>query len=107
MVDPVNTAFWASWESDAHLENVHVLGAAEAMAWGRQRANRVLIRLGHTSESYFCAGDEPDNDLPRWPPAPAPAEGWWSAVDPVALMGPKGGRITRKPKRVARKIDDV
>ena len=105
MVDPANTAFWASWEYKGNMEDVHVLGAAEAIAWGRQRASRVLIRLGHTRESYFSAGDESDDGLPRWPPASAPSAGWWSAVDPVDLMGPRAGRITRKPKRVARKID--
>jgi hypothetical protein len=84
---------------------VHVLGAAHAIAWGRQRANRVLIRLD--GESYFSAGDEPEDDLPLWASASEPPEGWWQAVDPVELMGPKAGRITRRPKRVARKIDHV
>jgi hypothetical protein len=42
----------------------------EAIAWGRERAPVVLVRLG--GREYFSAGaeDPVDQDLPRWPPSP-------------------------------------
>ena len=41
----------------------------EAIAWGRERAPLVLVRLG--GSRYFSAGaeDPQDEELPRWPPS--------------------------------------
>jgi hypothetical protein len=66
-----------------------ILGAEEAIRWGRERCDRVLIRLAHTLESYYSAGDVPltenmdgtGRDLPIWPPAQLPSEGWWTPED--------------------------
>jgi hypothetical protein len=88
MVDPQTAAFWVSWQfwdDDAQdgeaIEDADVVGADAAIAWGRLRAEQVLIRLGHTHESYFTAGDVPagldTRPLPPWPPAGPPTEGWW------------------------------
>jgi hypothetical protein len=40
-----------------------------------------MIRLGHTEDTYFSAGDEhlsgDGQSPPPWPPAGPPPEGWW------------------------------
>jgi hypothetical protein len=43
--------------------------ADEAIAWGRERASIVLIRVGPMPQRYFSAGLEqpPDQTLPQWP----------------------------------------
>ena len=48
--------------------------AEEALAWGRERAPVVLVRLG---SQYYSAGDaEPEGkNLPRWPPAESELSG--------------------------------
>jgi hypothetical protein len=87
MVDPARATFWASWQTgDRALEDVEIVGAEEAIAWGNERADVVYIRLGHTDGTYFSAGAAEENDLdepppPRWPPAGPPPEGWWDAKD--------------------------
>lgn len=87
MIDPELGDFWVSWQDDRALENETVRGAEAAIAWGRERSSVVMIRLGHTSDTYFSAGDEHPSDdgndeLPRWPPAGPPAEGWWQPPPP-------------------------
>jgi len=84
MVDPATALFWASWQDEnesATLEDVELVGAEAAVAWGRERSEIVSIRLGNRGDTYFSAGvrqpegdDEPD---PVWPPAGPPADGWW------------------------------
>jgi hypothetical protein len=56
----------------AHLEGEHALLDAvdgvtldEALAWGRERSDTVLLRLADSG--YFWAGDEPVEGCPRWP----------------------------------------
>ena len=83
MVDPATSSFWASWQDGEPLEDVHVIGAEAAIAWGRERSDRVLIRLGHVEGTHFSAGGE-HLDVPSWPPAAAPPEGWWTPVDEAA-----------------------
>lgn len=81
MTDPATSVFWASWQDDGVLDDVELQGAEAAIAWGRERANAVLIRLGHTEQTYFSAGDGPASEMPPWPPQGAPVEGWWSPTD--------------------------
>lgn len=85
MVDPAVAEFWASWQDNNEgvgLEDVDITGADAAIAWGRARAEIVWIRLGHTHETYFSAGDKhpaddaPDEYVPHWPPQ-VPPGGWW------------------------------
>jgi hypothetical protein len=77
MVDPTTSWFWVSWQDDEPIENEDVLGAEAAIAWGRERADRVAIRLGHTADTYFSAGIRPTGD-PQWPPLRVPPEGWFT-----------------------------
>ena len=78
MVDPATAVFWVSWQDDAPLADDNVVGAEAAISWGRERADRVLIRLGHSEDTYFSAGLDTANDLPRWPHSDPPAEGWFT-----------------------------
>jgi hypothetical protein len=46
----------------------------EAIAWGRERSDRVVVRLGQTDDTVYSAGserltDHTDNLVPLWPPA--------------------------------------
>jgi hypothetical protein len=78
MVDPATAVFWVSWQDDALLENADVVGADAAIAWGRERADRILIRLGHSDGTCFSAGSDETQDLPKWPPSSTPPEGWFT-----------------------------
>jgi hypothetical protein len=79
MVDPETSLFVVSWEDeDDVIESTEVRGAEAALAWGRERAEVVLIRLGHTWETYFSAGDRPEESLPAWPSQASPPEGWFT-----------------------------
>ena len=69
---PVN-ALWEEARRGASVlleEAPAGLSLEEAIAWGRARAQVVLVRL--FEEWFFSAGaeDPPDQDLPRWPPSP-------------------------------------
>lgn len=85
MLDPADGAFWASWQDDVPLEDTEFVGAEAAITWGLERAERVLIRLGHTPDTYFSAGSRPDEGFPPWPPKKPATEGWWSASDAPVL----------------------
>jgi hypothetical protein len=78
MVNPVTSSFWVSWQDDDLLADDDVIGAEAAISWGRERADRVLIRLGHSEGTYFSAGRERVEDLPEWPPSGPPAGGWFT-----------------------------
>jgi hypothetical protein len=80
MVDPDTSSFWVSWQDeglDDVIESDDIVGAEAAIAWGRERADVVVIRLGHTDDTYFSAGDITDPSGPSWPPTPPP-EGWFT-----------------------------
>jgi hypothetical protein len=83
MIDPATGRFWASWQDEdagSELENADFAGAEPAIAWGRERSDRVYIRLGHTEETYFSAGAVHPPGASSWPPWPPPApppDGWW------------------------------
>jgi hypothetical protein len=84
MADPVTSTFWVSWQHDEEglLGHGVVIGADEAIAWGRERAEVIRIRLGHTDDTHFSAGDTRAQNLPLWPPQHLPPGGWWSPGDP-------------------------
>jgi hypothetical protein len=84
MVDPSTASFGCSWqdeEEELSIEDAEIVGAEAAILWGRERSTAVWIRLGHSGDTYFAAGEEDAEDdgweLPRWPPAQPPPEGWW------------------------------
>jgi hypothetical protein len=93
LVDPERSSFDVHWEDPDVPEMLanagEILGAEEAIRWGRERCDRVLIRLAHTLESYYSAGDVPLTEnmdgtgrgLPLWPPVHPPSEGWWTPED--------------------------
>jgi len=102
MIDPETARFWVSWQTETGpLEDDEVVGAEAAIAWGRQRADAVLIRLGHTSGTYFSAGavpaEDPERPIPLWPPAEAPAKGWWTPPSVPTLV---------EVEEVAAEVDD-
>jgi hypothetical protein len=85
LIDPATGLFWASWQDEgesAALEDVELVGADVAIAWGRERSESVWIRLGNRGDTYFFAGSgmQPESDdepIPDWPPAGPPPGGWW------------------------------
>ncbi len=94
MVDPARAEFNAIWYEDfedwsGRTERVRVVGAEAAIAWAKERADRVVIRLDDggdpEAKTSFSAGPEPawiggihDGPLPSWPGALVPPpEGWY------------------------------
>jgi hypothetical protein len=100
MVDPDSSVFNVSWQdnepgrSELLADAGEIEGAEAAIAWGRERCERVLIRLAHTDEGHFSAGrvrltanaDGSGEAFPVWPPAVTPAEGWWTPSDEAAAF---------------------
>jgi len=99
LVDPEMSAFYVSWqESDTDtrrgelLEDAGVItGAETAIAWGRERSDRVLIRLSHSDQGQFSAGRVQlteskggGREFPAWPPISPPPDGWWTPSDEAA-----------------------
>jgi hypothetical protein len=97
MVDPRSASFYVSWQNyDDERQQAELIedageiaGADAAIAWGRARCDRVLIRLGHVEETHFSAGRitlQPTDGsgrrpYPSWPPSGPPSEGWWTPSD--------------------------
>jgi hypothetical protein len=83
MVDPQRSVFllsWQDWDDKAKRGELiesggEITGAEAAIAWGRERCDRVLIRLGHTDDTHFSAGDvhltrgQDGWAYPTWPPS--------------------------------------
>jgi hypothetical protein len=75
-------AYWDNGEPDngqppRMIEEAPVFVHIEdAIGWGRARARRVLVRLGHDQAAMYSAGSErlprrfgsPDDLIPEWPP---------------------------------------
>jgi hypothetical protein len=78
MVDSDNSLFVATCQQNGPLDHTEIASAEAALAWGRERAERIVIRLGHTEDTYFTAGDKQKASFTRWPPAAPPVAGWWS-----------------------------
>jgi hypothetical protein len=54
-------------DSDAGLVEEGEWDAIEdGIEWARERASRVLVRIGHSG--YYSAGREPSLKFPPWPP---------------------------------------
>jgi hypothetical protein len=114
MVDPDTSAFDVSWQDNqpGRFETVadarEIKGAEAAIAWGRERCDRVLIRLAHTPESHFSAGrvrltantDGSGEPFPVWPPAAPPPEGWWTLADEAAAFQEAVEEVRRNPPLV-------
>lgn len=99
MVDPEASPFhvsWQDWDDDTQRGELiekggEIVGAEAAIAWGRARSDRVLVRLGHTDDTHFSAGHIQLSEqtagggraYPLWPPDGTPAEGWWTPSDEV------------------------
>jgi hypothetical protein len=96
LVDPERSSFEVHWECPDVAEVLAdagvIAGATEAIRWGRERCDRVLTRLAHTSESHYSAGEVPLTEnadgtgrrFPIWPPIQRPREGWWTPEDEEA-----------------------
>jgi hypothetical protein len=96
LVHPERSSFHVHWEDPDVPEMLanagEIVGAADAISWGRERCDRVLIRLAHTLESHYSAGEIPLTEnvdgtgrrFPAWPPRQQPPEGWWTPEDEEA-----------------------
>jgi hypothetical protein len=80
LVDSSTTLFWVSWQHDDEgvLADLDVVGADAAIAWARERADSVYVRLGSSEQTYFSAGGHRSAEMLPWPPE-TPAQGWWTA----------------------------
>jgi hypothetical protein len=64
-------ATWQSDDGDSHIEGPTGVSADEAIAWGREHAEVVLIRLGDSGEYHSAGTKQPtgwDAPLRVWPP---------------------------------------
>lgn len=53
MVDSDNSLFVATCQQNGPLDHTGIASAEAALAWGRERAERIVIRLGHTEDTCF------------------------------------------------------
>jgi hypothetical protein len=76
-VDGGYTGYWDAGDPPAVLEQGPGWSDPnDAVAWGRKRALRVILRVGATDDTIYSAGDEPIAELadgsgrryPTWPP---------------------------------------
>ena len=59
--------YWYTGPKDDHLvEHAHVTGAAEAVAWGRQRTPRVRIRTADGRASWAGSAPRPAGIAHTW-----------------------------------------
>jgi hypothetical protein len=110
MVDPETSVFDVSWQEryETLADAGEIVGAEAAIAWGRERCDRVLIRLDHSGESQFSAGrvwltantDGSGEPFPVWPPAAPPPEGWWTPADEAAAFQEAVEEARRHPPLV-------
>jgi hypothetical protein len=59
MVDPGSARFWVSWQDDAReglIEDDEIVGAADAIKWGRERSTDV--RFGSVTVAMRTSGPE-------------------------------------------------
>jgi hypothetical protein len=59
------SAHWQSGRDTSHRDGPELVSIEEALAWGREQADRVLIRL--VDSEYYSAGRERVRDLEPWP----------------------------------------
>jgi hypothetical protein len=67
--DPEYFGHWEVYEPKPHIagEGPGWDDAEEAIAWGRERAPRVIVILAASDQDY-SAGEERIPSLPEWPP---------------------------------------
>jgi hypothetical protein len=122
MVDPEVSTFsvsWQDWDEDTQTGELlehggEIAGAEAAIAWGRERSDQVLIRLGHTEATYFSAGhvhltdqlDGPGRALPIWPPDGPPPEGWWTPSVEAAAEAEAVKSAAERPQRGRLGVDE-
>ena len=59
--------YWYMGPADDHLvERAHVVGAADAVAWGRERTPRVRIRTADGTSSWAGTAPRPDGIARTW-----------------------------------------
>ncbi len=88
---------WEALDGDGHAEGPEGVSLEEAIAWGRQQARYVSVRLGD-SDTFYSAGEGDLNDLdadtedPDEEPAlPWPADGM--VVRPRPMGAPPDGSV--------------
>jgi len=122
MVDPEASTFsvsWQDWDDETQrgelLEDGGEMDDAEAaIAWGRERSDRVLIRLAHTHESQFSVGraaltenmDGSGRAFPAWPPDSAPPEGWWTPSAEAAAEAEAIKKASDRPQSRRLGVDE-
>jgi hypothetical protein len=70
---PDDAAEWQAYcEYGSHAEEAWFDDVDHAIAWGRERAQRIFVRLGADNTSVYVAAGElvtvDDKPLPSWPP---------------------------------------
>ena len=69
---PGDPIWEATCEYGDHADRAAFDDVDDAIAWGRARAERVLVRLGADNAAVYAAGSEPTairgKPLPAWPP---------------------------------------
>ena len=72
LAEPTDPAFYGHWElvdPPTFLEQGPGWASAEeAIAWGRSRAEIVLIRIGMPGTYYSVGSRHSGESLPEWPP---------------------------------------
>src|SRR4051794_2709540 len=63
--------FQAHHHDGGRVDELRGASADEAIAWGRERASEVWIRL-FDGDCYYAAGTSRPQDAPRWPPTDLP-----------------------------------
>jgi len=61
------SAHWEPAGGEPAREELRDVSASEAIAWGRARADVVLIRPGDSIQHYSAGHKRPGGDLPVWP----------------------------------------
>lgn len=67
---PEEPEYGGHWEVDEPRPHIEEEGPGwddveEAIAWGRERAPKVMVILG---DEYYSAGEEQAGTAPEWPP---------------------------------------
>jgi hypothetical protein len=60
--------FWAHHDDRGLVDELRGASVDEAIAWGRERAPKVWIRMAD-GDDYYAGGEAHDKDAARWPPA--------------------------------------
>jgi hypothetical protein len=101
------TAHWQAADGQEHLLGPRGVSADEAIAWGRQHADVVLIRLGD-SDLHHSAGSRHLPDLPVWPEGKEVAPRRLPGMEHLDLESPRPiPWEVRIPRRVSKRRADA